>query len=202
MRIVIFSSLLFFLFGCKAPSPSDGLKNELLTIYKYDQLYRAEMAMVKPTDIKIVALVHKQDSVDAINLKRVVVILDSMGYPNRKEYGDSSGLATFFVIQHADIKYQQKYLPLFEQAAKDGNMDLKNVVYMIDRVRLEKGEKQRYGTQIQPVKDSVTGFLTDKAMIAPIEDEENVNERRASVGLGTIEEEAKEFGIPYISNKK
>jgi hypothetical protein len=93
-------------------------------------------------------------------------------------------------------------LPVFEQAAKGKEIKWKNVVYMIDRVRLEKGQKQLYGTQIQPLKDSVTGYLTDKAMIAPIEDEANLNEHRAKVGLGTIEQEAKEFGIKYIPTKK
>jgi hypothetical protein len=202
MRAIILPLFLLFCLSCKAQSSSTGLKKELSDIYKSDQLYRAEMAKVNPTDIKIVELVHKQDSLDALNLKRVVIILDSMGYPKRHEYGDSAGLATFFVIQHANIKYQQKYLPLFEQAAKDGEIEWKNVVYMIDRVRLEKGQKQLYGTQIQPVKDTVTGYLTDKAKIAPIEDEENVNERRAKVGLGSIEQEAKEFGIKYTSAKK
>ena len=43
----------------------------------------------------------------------------------------------------------------------------------------------------------MTGYLTEKAAIAPIEDEEHVNERRAKVGLGSIEEEAKNFGIDY-----
>jgi hypothetical protein len=202
MRAIIFLLFLFFFLSCKAQSSSTGLKNELLNIYKLDQLYRAEMAKVKPTDIKIVELVHKQDIVDSINLKRVSFILDSIGYPKRQEYGDSAGLATFFVIQHADIKHQEKYLPLFKEAAKGGEIGWKNVVYMIDRVRLEQGQKQLYGTQIQPVKDSITGFLTDKAEIAPIEDEGNVNKRRAKVRLGTIEQEAKEFGIKYTSNKK
>ena len=202
MRTIILPLFLLSFSSCKAQSSSNFLKNELLDIYKSDQLYRAEMAKVKPTDIKIVELVHKQDSLDAINVKRVVGVLDSMGYPKRHDFGDSAGLATFFVIQHADIKYQEKYLPLFEQAAKDNQLEWKNVVYMIDRVRLEKGQKQLYGTQIQPVKDAVTGYLTDKAVIAPIEDEASVDERRAKVGLGTIEQEAKEFGINYTPTKK
>ena len=202
MRTLVFSTFLLLFLNCNAQSSSSSLKNELLDIYKADQLYRAEMAKVKPTDIRIVELVHKQDSVDAINVTRVAALLDSMGYPKRHDYGDSAGLATFFVIQHADIKYQQKYLPLFEQTAKDGEIEWKNVVYMIDRVRLEKGQKQLYGTQIQPLKDPITGYLTDKAVIAPIENEEKVNERRAKVGLGTIEQEAKDFGINYTPTKK
>jgi hypothetical protein len=48
---------------------------------------------------------------------------------------------------------------------------------------LGKGQKQIYGIQIQPLKDPKTGYLTDKAEVAPIENEKNVNERRATVGI-------------------
>src|SRR5665213_3054583 len=129
MRTLIFSTFLLLFLNSKAQSFSSSLRKGLLDIYKSDQLYRAEMAKVKPTDLKIVELVHKQDSLDAINVKRVADVLDSMGYPKRHDYGDSAGLATFFVIQHADVKYQEKYLPLFEQAAKDNQLEWKNVVY-------------------------------------------------------------------------
>jgi hypothetical protein len=87
------------------------------------------MAKVNPTDIKIVELVNKQDSLDSINLKRVAIILDSMGYPKRSAFGDSAGLATFFVIQHASQHYQEKYLPLFEQAARNNEIEWRTVVY-------------------------------------------------------------------------
>ncbi len=75
---------------------------------------------------------------------------------------------------------------------------------MIDRIRVDKGQKQIYGTQAVPLKDPKTGYMTDKYEIAPIEDEENVNSRRLKVGLPTIEEGAKELGVDYtpITRKK
>lgn len=200
MRAFILFTFLFLLLNCKGQYSKvdvSGIKKELFDIYQTDQLYRAEMAKVKPTDLKIVELVNKQDSLDSINVKRVIVILDSMGYPLRSQFGDSAGLAAFFVIQHANLNYQDKYLPLFEQAARNNEIEWKNVVYMIDRVRLKKGQKQLFGTQIQPLKDPKTGYLTDKAEVAPIEDEKNVNTRRAKIELGTIEDYAKQFGIKY-----
>jgi hypothetical protein len=175
----------------------DVLKKELSEIYKSDQLYRVEMAKINPTDLRIVELVNKQDKIDSINLTRVVKILDSIGYPRKSVYGDSAGLGTFHVIQHSAAEYQEKYLPLFEKAAKDNELEWKWVAMMTDRVRLNKGLKQIYGTQISPIKDPNTGYLTNKAEIAPIEDEKNVNKRRAKVGLRPIEEEARAFGIDY-----
>ena len=175
----------------------DSLKKELSEIYKSDQLSRAEMAKINPTELRIVELVNKQDKIDSVNLIRVVKILDSIGYPVKSEYGDSAGLGTFHVIQHSTAAYQEKYLPLFQKAAKNNELEWKWVAMMTDRVRLNKGLKQIYGTQIHPGKDPETGYLTNKAEIAPIEDEKNVNKRRAKVGLRPIEEEARAFGIDY-----
>ena len=180
---------------------TESLKKELSEIYKSDQLYRAEMAKIKPTDLKIVELVNKQNKIDSINLIRVVKVLDSIGYPAKSLYGDSAGLGAYHVIQHSTTEYQEKYLPIFERAAQQNEIERKWVAMMIDRVRVDKGLKQIYGTQIIPIKDPKTGYLTNKAEIAAIEDEENVNKRRAEVGLGSIEDEAKLFGIDYKPKK-
>ncbi len=51
--------------------------------------------------------------------------------------------------------------------------------------------KQIYGSQIH--RDQKTG----KYFVAPIEDEQNVNKRRAAVGLEPLEEYAKQWNIDY-----
>ena len=55
---------------------------------------------------------------------------------------------------------------------------------------MRQGKNQIYGSQ---VVNSKTGEL----VFYPIEDEKNVNIRRAKVGLQPIEEYAKYFGIEY-----
>lgn len=178
------------------------LKKQLAEIYRTDQLYRAEMAKTDPADLKIVDLVNKQDKIDSLNLIKVIHVLDSIGFPRKNLYGDSAGLGVFHVIQHSDVKYQEKYLPLFKQAVKQHELEGKWVAMMIDRVRVSKGLKQVYGTQMVPVKDPRTGYLSNKIEIAPIEKEDKVNERRARVGLGPIEEQAKQYGIEYPAKPK
>ena len=61
---------------------------------------------------------------------------------------------------------------------------------LIDRIRVYKGQKQLYGTQVKMESTRQKSFDA-------IEDEKNVNKRRAEVGLGPLEEYAKQFGFEY-----
>ncbi|RAJ85380.1 hypothetical protein CLV59_10282 [Chitinophaga dinghuensis] len=186
---------LLILFACNpSPNPVSSMKQELIGIYQKDQFYREELTKSSANW----HLWKKQDSLDAINLKRVTFILDSMGNPSRKLFGDTASLACFLVIQHADSAAQEKYLPVFEQAAKAGDLQWKDVVKMVDRLQLAKSGTQRYGTQYAPIKDPKTGYNTDKYQLSPIEDERNVDKRRQEVGLPPLATDAKKLGVDYI----
>jgi hypothetical protein len=69
---------------------------------------------------------------------------------------------------------------------KNNNVSLIDYVYLYDRVKKNKKEKQLYGTQM--VYDSL-GIHSPY----PIEDEENVNKRRKEVGLKPIDSYIKSF---------
>jgi hypothetical protein len=199
MRYIIFIILLA---GCRTTyinSNTTALQNELHEIYRLDQLYRGEIMKAGPMSSKAMELWKKQNALDSFNLIRVTAILDSMGFP---AFDDSAGVATFMVIQHAELGLQEKYLPLFQKAADQHKLQPSILAKMIDRVRVRKGQKQMYGTQFSPIKDPVTGYLTNKYELEPIEDEENVNKRRAKVGLPPIEEGAKAFGVDYKPKNK
>lgn len=56
-------------------------------------------------------------------------------------------------------------------------------------LQTDGGEKRLYGSQIQRTGDTF--------VIYPIEDEPNVNKRRAEVGLQPLEEYVKQWGIEY-----
>jgi hypothetical protein len=100
----------------------------------------------------------------------------------------------FLVIQHSDLPIQEKYFPLLEQAVNKNELDKASFALLVDRIRVRKGQKQLYGSQLS----SENGIYK----FDPIEDEENVNKRRKSMGLGSIEEYAKHFGLEYKYEKK
>lgn len=67
----------------------------------------------------------------------------------------------------------------------------KNVAYLTDRVLLAEGKKQIYGTQFS---------LVDGAwQVRPLEDEANVDKRRAEIGLSTMAEYVKVLKAEYGS---
>lgn len=64
----------------------------------------------------------------------------------------------------------------------DGQVDLRNPAYLTDRVAVNEGKKQTYGTQFHVVE----GVRQPKL----IHDPDNVDKRRKSVGLNTLKEYA------------
>lgn len=133
---------------------------------------------------------------DSVNLVKVERIFAQHGYPGKSKVGSGLSSAAFLVIQHADLAYQEKYFPLIEAAANAGELSKSSFALLVDRIRMRKGEKQLYGSQLTDHDgDGIYEFH-------PIEDEENVNKRRAEMGLGPIEEYAQNFGIEYKPAKK
>ncbi len=128
--------------------------------------------------------------IDSINLAKIEQIIKQYGYPGQSLVGSKQGNTAWLVIQHSSLSVQEKYFPLMQQAAKEDEMQKSNLALLTDRIRLAKGQQQLYGTQV--ISDS-----TGKKAFGPIEDEANVNKRRAEVGLGPIEEYAKQFGLDY-----
>jgi hypothetical protein len=129
--------------------------------------------------------------IDSCNLVQVKVLLEKYGWMGRSMIGDKANSALFLVIQHADLKTQLKYFPLLQKSAELGESRLSNVALMQDRILMRQEKKQIYGSQV--VYDEVTGA----PKFYPIEDEKNVNVRRAKIGMTPLEEYAKFFGIEY-----
>ena len=126
----------------------------------------------------------KKDSIFRANQKRAEEILEEVGYPGIDRVGPS-GESNFWVIaQHADFDpdFQKSVLALMEPEVKKGNASPRNYAYLTDRLRKNTGEKQLYGTQVD------YNFITGEAFPLATEDPENLNSRRAEVGLEPIED--------------
>ena len=104
-------------------------------------------------------------------------------------YEGSSTL--FHVIQHANLETWEKYLPQFREAVANGNAKGSQLALMEDRAALARGEHQIYGSQLTyfPGKEHL--------VVEPMIDPDNVNKRRAEVGLGTMEEYVKHWDMTW-----
>jgi len=188
---------LCLLLSCKGKI-NYNLRNELLQIYASDQNRALSI-----NDKEFLEKWKRLNITDSINFSRISKIIDSMGYPGKSLVGDTAYLAPFYVIQHSNLEAQEHYLPTIKKAAEQNEIEWKYVAMLIDRIKVYKNEKQIYGTQLQPVIDPKTGYITDKVEFSPIEDEVKVNLRRTKMGLSSIEEYAKQMGVTYplIKNK-
>mgnify|MGYP001627282963 CR=1 FL=1 len=123
---------------------------------------------------------------DSINLTKIKAILDRYGWLGADVVGWQGSMTLFLVIQHADLATQEKYLPMMRAAVKDGKALGSNLALLEDRVAIRQGKRQLYGSQIGRDPE------TQEYFISPLEDPENVDKRRAGVGLGPLAD--------YVSN--
>jgi hypothetical protein len=171
------------------------LVKQLDTIYRDDQSDRLKLDSVNKkfgyNSKEMDALQYSMGQKDSINIIKVKAILDNYGWLGADEVGRRGNLCIFIVIQHADTEDQKKYLPMMRQAVQKGKAEPANLALLEDRLALEDGKKQIYGSQV--ALDTKTG----KYYINPIEDEPNVNNRRATVGLEPLEYYVAQWGIVY-----
>ena len=163
----------------------DSLINQLQIIENDDQSARMQIDIIRTqfaNDTSILS--DKLKSVwkimrikDSINLIKVSAIVDKYGWLGSEEIGDDANSTLFIVIQHADLKTQEKYLPLMRIAVKNGKAKARSLALLEDRVALREGKKQIYGTQV------FQNLKTNEYFVLPLEDPYNVDLKRAEVGL-------------------
>lgn len=149
---------------------------ELLEIRDRDQIVRRKWLENRSDP----ALQAEVNSVDQANLVRIEEIIKERGYPGQSMVGQKAAGAAWTVIQHSDLETQKRYLDVMTRAADAGELDWGLVATTVDRIRVNEGKPQIYGTQFK----EVNGEMVPE----PIEDEQHVDERRAKAGLGPLAE--------------
>jgi tetratricopeptide (TPR) repeat protein len=171
------------------------LQKELLEIYADDQGIRKDFMKVfkekgsgnKSVDSIGKIMIYK----DSLNLIKVSKIIDEKGWVSKAVVGSQANQTLFLVLQHGNLKSQQKYLPIMREAVKKGNANPSSLALLEDRVALREGRKQIYGSQIS------TNSITKKSFVSPLEDPDNVDKRRAEVGLGPLADYIKNWGLTW-----
>ncbi|MFZ4929244.1 DUF6624 domain-containing protein [Chryseobacterium sp. Mn2064] len=175
------------------------LQTELLTIYEEDQKYRMQMNETQKKfdqDSKEMNDLWKMAiQKDSINLLKVKKILDEKGWVGKDKVGAQANSALFLVIQHSDLETQKKYLPMMKDAVVKGNASSGSLALLIDRIEIREGRKQIYGSQIGSNPNNKALY------VLPLIDPDNVDKRRAEVGLGPISEYIKNWNLVWDVEK-
>lgn len=108
---------------------------------------------------------------------RLVEIMDEHGWPGVDLVGEDGATAAWVIAQHSDldVDVQERALELMREAVAAGQADPTELAYLEDRVALNTGNPQIYGTQI--------GCVDGRAEPAEMVDPESVDRRRAEAGL-------------------
>lgn len=174
------------------------LKKELEQIVIEDQTLRLLLPDVEKKfgngskeEKYIWSLIHRQDSVC---LNKTLKILNEYGWLGKSRVGGNANQAIWLVIQHAELKKQEQYLPLLKESVEIGESEGWHQAFLEDRILMRNKKNQIYGSQATWDK------TISKMKIYPIENVKNVNERRKIIGLEPIEEYAKKNG--YIFDQK
>lgn len=162
------------------------------SLYQEDQSSRYSYLTAKQdksNPAKADSLLKVMQGKDKLNLLKVTNILDKYGWQGPEKVGINASQGLFIVIQHADLATQKKYINMFRQAEKNGEILSSNLAIMEDRINIREGREQLYGSQ------RFINEKTGKTYTYPIVDVEQLDLRRKTMGMPPMKDYVKEWDI-------
>ncbi|MBI2551436.1 hypothetical protein HYV73_03785 [Candidatus Uhrbacteria bacterium] len=130
-------------------------------------------------------------SVDIENTIRLQEIIDEIGWPTISKVGKEASRMAWLIAQHADHDsiFQHRVLEIMK-SVEAGEIEKSELAYLEDRVRVNEGKAQRFGTQFFCDKDGVFGPRL-------IEDRNGLENRRKEFRLEPFAEYEKKMREKY-----
>ena len=119
--------------------------------------------------------------VDGLNTMNTKAIIHKHGWPGYHKLGATGDNALWALVQHADqdVAFQEYVLKLIEASILENNTNRRNYAYLYDRICVNKGRPQVFGTQADRNADEIRPH--------PLRDKQNVNYYRHACGLESME---------------
>ncbi|AGZ40980.1 hypothetical protein AFR_13470 [Actinoplanes friuliensis DSM 7358] len=151
---------------------NDALAQELIDMTNEDR--RLQPGAL--SDDFTAQLAHRRVTVR--NGDRLAEIIDDHGWPTAELVGREAARRAWLVAQHADrqLHLQRRALALMTETVHAGKGDNTQLAMLHDRILVNEGRPQIYGTQIAGIVDGVP-------VPWPCENPEQMDQRRAEVGL-------------------
>lgn len=198
MRFII-AFIAAFTWGCASNHSSNeeqvkSIDYNLLNL-QLDSIYVSEQTPIRSRDslmrlygaesaeAEVYQKIYKKNH--AINEEKIKNLLDEYGWPDGDRIGEMGNRTICNVLQHSSPEVRVAYLPLMKQAVNDGNLTPDYLARAEDRIATDQGRLQIYGGQMKYYPE------TKSFNVWPVYDPENINQRRAAIGLNSIEEHLK-----------
>ena len=173
--------------------PADTDSEKLIRMGRLDQIVRISEQGLDLTHLPVaeanavrgraLGLAH---AIDLENQAALIALAPSARWFTFEDYGEEASRAAFYIVQHANVDLWRIYVPLLEPLVGTGQIDDAQYALMYDRLAINEGRPQRYGSQY-----TCEGR---QSRLAPLEtDEATVDERRAAMGMVSMADNAKRF---------
>lgn len=163
-----------------------NLSSKIKNIAEKDNSLRSKYASRGENKDELKGLIRQLDIDNTATLKKAVSL---HGWRN---VIISGGDDCWYLVQHADldVRFQSRaYKAMIRYG--DGHIDRSKIAMLYDRIKMNKGLPQKYGTQLRKDKN--------KGRWLPwlIKDEDKIDEYRSSVGLRSIDEYIHDFNSQF-----
>lgn len=166
-----------------AEVPEPALAAELIELGMQDQAIRRGNNPNKPDP----AYLKRMQQEDRAREQRLAAIVDAKGWPLVSMVGYEAAGSAWTVAQHGSPAFLKRCLPLMQAAGDKLEINPQHLALSIDRVRVESGKPQVYGSQLHEGKGG--RMEPDR-----IEDREHVDARRAAMGMESLADYLARFG--------
>ena len=144
------------------------IKEELMSMLRIDQRVRVnqlkKLKQLERSGIdkgdsnykkEVRKLVDELAKLDKKNTLRVKQIINEFGWPGISLVGKRGEHSAWLLVQHAthNLVFQKKCLDILKKAVEKGEADIEHVAYLTDRILVQEGKKQIYGTQFKGKHD-------------------------------------------------
>ena len=183
-------------------SQNKELTEKIDRMYELDQKVQTDIISAiqkKESKEKIKELEKFRDDTFKKHIPILKDIIKKYGVITYDLVGKESSNKFFTLIQHSDsdVKFQNCYLKKAKKYVRSKQISVSRFAYLTDRVNVNSGKPQIYGTQLKYDKPGIPSPKN-------LKDPQNVNKRRAEVGLETIEEYLKSVAelVKNANNKR
>lgn len=174
----------------------ENLSNEISILREKDQSIRLKLDELRKDKSKINSPEEKDLLVqikaqDTQVLKQAEEIITKNGWPSIQKVGYKNSQTMWLIIQHSDLTTMKKYYPVMKKAAEQRELLPRDFAFLEDRMLMYSKKQQIYGSQ------TVIDRESKKFYLYPVENVDQIDQRRASVGLESIKKYLKGYNIDW-----